>query len=114
MFRRKVHPESSTATDECQKSQKYMFNNASFDDNYKIRRVTNPAEDRITFCQEFISKDEMYYWSTDFGLPLYGVETNVSSANKGHWIKTDAECKHHFILTHFGIILTAELLSITL
>ncbi|XP_022156482.1 protein LAZY 1-like isoform X2 [Momordica charantia] len=91
MFCRKVHPESSTATDECQKSQKYIFNNASFDDNYKIRRVTNPAEDRITFCQEFISKDEMYYWSTDFGLPLYGVETNVSSANKGHWIKTDAE-----------------------
>ncbi|XP_022983543.1 protein LAZY 1-like [Cucurbita maxima] len=90
-FHKKIHPESSTATDECQNSQKYMFDNASFDDNFNNGRVMNDAEDQITYCQEFVSKDEIYYWKTNFGLPLYGVDTNVSSANRGHWIKTDEE-----------------------
>lgn len=89
-FHRKIHPETSTVTDECQKSQKYIFKNASFD-NFNNGRVMNGAEDQITYCQEFIPKEEMCYWKTNLGLPLYGVETNVSSANRGHWIKTDAE-----------------------
>lgn len=95
---RKIHPETSTATDDCQKSQKYIFENVSFD-NFNDGRVMNRVEDGITYCQEFISKEEMCYWKTNLGLPLYGVDTNVSSANRGHWIKTDAECKQHFIFT---------------
>lgn len=97
-FHRKIHPESSTATPECQKSQKYMFENASFDDNFNNGYAMDGAEARITSCQESISKEEMYFWKTKLGLPLYEVDTNVSSANRGHWIKTDAECKH-FICT---------------
>ncbi|XP_031738062.1 protein LAZY 1 isoform X3 [Cucumis sativus] len=87
---RKIHPETSTAMDECQKSQKYIFENVSFD-NFNNDSVMNRVEDGITYCQEFISKEEMCYWKTNLGLPLYGIDTNVSSANRGHWIKTDAE-----------------------
>ncbi|XP_022989672.1 protein LAZY 1-like isoform X2 [Cucurbita maxima] len=90
-FHRKIHPESSTATNECQKSHKYVFENASFDYDFNNGRAMNGEEDRITSCQEFISKEEMHYWKTNLGLPLYGVDTSVLSANKGHWIKTDAE-----------------------
>ncbi|XP_023531612.1 protein LAZY 1-like isoform X2 [Cucurbita pepo subsp. pepo] len=90
-FHRKTHPESSTATNECQKSHKYVFENASFDYDIDNGRAMNGEEDRIMSSQEFISKEEMHYWKTNLGLPLYGVDTSVLSANKGHWIKTDAE-----------------------
>ena len=98
-FHRKTHPESSTATNECQKSHKYVFENASFDYDIDNGRAMNGEEDRIMSSQEFISKEEMHYWKTNLGLPLYGVDTSVLSANKGHWIKTDAECKHHLVCT---------------
>ncbi|KAI3976004.1 hypothetical protein MKX01_016687 [Papaver californicum] len=107
IFSRKVHPESSAATQRSQKSHKNETKNStskapSYSSNYyqgnnAARSVTKedimlfPPKSHQTQRVGTMSKDHILSHNNDSNSPPFEVNRSGSSGNREYWIKTDAD-----------------------
>ncbi|XP_026385431.1 protein LAZY 1-like isoform X1 [Papaver somniferum] len=107
MFSRKVHPESSAATQRSQKTHKNETKNntskaPSYSSNYyqgnnAARVVTNedimlfPTQSHQTQREGTITRDHILSHDNHSNSPPFEVNRSGSSGNREYWIKTDAD-----------------------
>lgn len=96
MFHRKIHPESSIAAREFVESHKYKAKNAPGDGGCNNGDMMHLGEDNRGFTLRSMSNMGIQYCKTNLNPPEDGRYRRNMNA-KEHWIKTDADCKYHFI-----------------
>lgn len=92
MFHRKVHPESSTATEKPNRPHKNEIKNGIFYDggcNNGDRML--PDEDIMIFPQRTLSKESIRRYKSQSNPPQFTLCGNDSNGNREYWIKTDAD-----------------------
>lgn len=107
MFSRKVHPESSAATQRSQKTHRNesrnntskapRYNSNYYQGNNAARVVTNedimlfPPQSHQTQREGIITRDHILSHDNHSNSPPFEVNHSGSSGNREYWIKTDAD-----------------------
>ncbi|KAK9277581.1 hypothetical protein L1049_007126 [Liquidambar formosana] len=95
MFHRKVHPESSTATQKHKNQKNEIKNNISYDGEYNNEERMLPDEDIMIFPHKGISKGNIRRYKSQSNPPQFTLSSSDSNGNREYWIKTDADCKYN-------------------
>lgn len=93
MFHRKIHPENFIAEKEL-KSRTNKISSIPYHGVHTDRGLKNDNRSSPSGCE---SKEQTEYQKTNKMLSQYGLTGSTSSANREHWIKTDADCKYLFL-----------------
>ncbi|GKU92811.1 hypothetical protein SLEP1_g6486 [Rubroshorea leprosula] len=91
IFHRKVHPESSTVSQKCDKHQKYENKKNNWYDGHNNGGQMLADKDIMVYPQRAFSKDNIPSYKSQSDPPQVMLGCNDSSGNREYWIKTDAD-----------------------
>ncbi|KAA8533337.1 hypothetical protein F0562_033130 [Nyssa sinensis] len=91
MFHRKVHPESSTATQKTDKAHRKIKNNITYEEGYNDGDRILPDEDIMIFPRRALSKESIRRFKSQSNPPQVALSGSDSNGNREYWIKTDAD-----------------------
>ncbi|CAB4305841.1 unnamed protein product [Prunus armeniaca] len=97
MFHRRIHPESSTAAREFVDAEKYKDKNNSSAHGDCRENMMLMGRDNRRFPQGAMIKEGTEHCKKYMNLPQYRLSGSNFRRKGEHWIKTDADCKYHFI-----------------
>lgn len=97
MFHRRIHPESSTAAREFVDAEKYKDKNNSRTHGGCSENMMLVGRDNRRFPQGAMIKEGTEHCKKYMNLPQYRLSGSNFRRKGEHWIKTDADCKYHFI-----------------
>ncbi|KAK3035859.1 hypothetical protein RJ639_032996, partial [Escallonia herrerae] len=91
MFHRKVHPESSTATEKSDKPPKEIKSNITSDDGYNNGDLMPSGEDITIYPQSALSKKSTRIFKSQSNPHQVTLSGSDSNGTRECWIKTDAD-----------------------